>query len=175
MTKRKMMGKIFGIAIIIVMIGAMTTSCIRPEVPEKPFQGGQGLVEKLTLDELAAKADSILVGQVTDIACYQESEGNIYTLVTLSAEQHIKGETQQEVVIRIPGGELNGHMLWVEDVPSFQLGERAVVFLEKREGDDFTVVGGFQGKFSIDENNMVSGNMSLSQFIEQIRDILARQ
>ena len=65
-------------------------------------------------------------------------------------------------------------MLWVEDVPSFQLGERAVVFLEESEGI-FNVVGGFQGKFSVDENNMVSGSMPLSEFIDQIRDIVAKQ
>lgn len=152
----------------------MTTLCIRPEVPEKPFQGGQGLVEKLTLDELAAAADSILVGEVNDIVCYQEGEGNVYTLVTLSVERSIKGQAQQEAVIRIPGGELNGQTLWVEDAPSFQLGERVVLFLEVTEGV-FSFVGGFQGKFSIRRNNMVSGNILLSEFISQIRDILAKQ
>ena len=51
------------------------------------------MVEQLTLDELTARADSILVGEVADIACYQEGKGNIYSLVTLSVEQTIKGKT----------------------------------------------------------------------------------
>jgi hypothetical protein len=131
-------------------------------------------VEKLTIEELTAKADSILIGEVTDSTCYQEGEGNIYTQVTLSVEQTIKGETEEEVVIRVAGGKVNGQVLWVEDAPTFQLGERVVVFLEEDDGG-FGVVGWFQGKFSIDKNNMVSGNMSLTEFIDQIKDILAKQ
>ena len=130
-------------------------------------------MEQLTLDGLTAKAASILIGEVTDIASYKESEGNIYTQVTLSIAQTIKGETQGEVVISVLGGELDGQTLWVEDAPSFQLGERAVVFLEEDEGI-FSVVGGFQGKFSIDNNNIVSGKLPLFQFIDQIRDILTK-
>ena len=140
--------------------------------PTPPPQSSSGLVEKLTLDELAAKSDSILIGEITDIACYQEA--NIYTLVTLSLEQTIKGENEGEEFIRVPGGELNGQTLWVEDAPSFQLGERAVLFLEEGEGI-FSVVGSFQGKFTIDKNNMVSGNVSLTEFVDQIRGILASQ
>jgi len=128
----------------------------------------ESIVEKLTLDELTVKADSILVAKVTDIACYQEGEGRIYTLITLEVEQTIKGAVQEKAMIKVPGGEVDGLGLWVEDVPEFQLGERAVVFLEE-SGGIFSVVGGFQGKFGIDKNNMVSGDMPLSVFIDQIR------
>ena len=100
------------------------------------------LVEQLTIDELTAKANSILVGEVTDIACHEEGKGNIFTLVTLSVEQAIKGEPGQEVVIRVPGGEVGGLKLSVSDTPSFQLGERTVVFLEE-------VVGTFEVRAGI--------------------------
>jgi hypothetical protein len=143
------------------------------ETPNPPSQSGAGIVEKLTVEELTARADSILVGEATDIACHQESEGNIYTQVTLAVEQTVKGETKEAVNLRVPGGELNGQTSWVEDAPSFRMGERAVIFLEEREGI-FTVVGGFQGKFTID-NNMVSGNTPLTEFIDQIRGILSSQ
>jgi len=142
------------------------------EAPNPPSQSGVGIVEKLTIEELTDRADSILVGEVTDIDCHQEGEGNIYTLVTLSVEQTIRGETKEAVSVRVPGGELDGQTLWVEDSPSFQMGERAAVFLEEHEGI-FTVVGGFQGKFTIDSNNTVSGNTPLIEFLDQIRDILS--
>ena len=161
--------------LICLLVGAVMAGCGRsPQTPGPPPQGGGGLVGKLTLEQLAARADSILVGKVVNIACYQEDKGNIYTRATLSVEQTIKGETEGEVVITILGGEVNGLTQWVSDTPSFQLGERAVVFLDKDEGI-FTVVGGFQGKFTIDKNNMVSGNKPLTEFIDQLRDILARQ
>lgn len=128
---------------------------------------------QLTLEYLAAKADSILVGGVNNVTYYQEGEGNIYTQVTLSAEQTIKGETGGEVVIRVPGGKVDGLEMVVTGTPSFQLGERVVVFLDKEAEGIFTVVGGFQGKFTID-NNMV-GDKPLTEFIDQIEDILSRQ
>ena len=120
-------------------------------------------------------ADRIVVGTVTDVISHSDAQhGTINTLVTLSAEDCIKGSSEGQIVITLPGGETDGEWLWVEDAPSFQLGERAVVFLEENEGV-FSVVGGFQGKFTIDKNSMVSGNLPLTQFIEQLRDIVARQ
>jgi len=162
------------VLVCLLVLAGMAGCALSPGAPNTPSQSGQGLVEKLTLDELTLRADAILVGEVTDIANYQEGEGNIYTLVTLSVEQTIKGESEGEAVIRVLGGEVNGQVLWVEDAPRFQSGERAVVFLNNGEGA-FAVVGGFQGKFTIDKNNMVSGNMSLTEFIEQLRNILAKQ
>ena len=152
----------------------MTAGCGHsPQTSSPPPQSDGGLVGKLTLEQLAARADSILVGKVINITCHQEGKGNIYTLVTLSVEQTIKGETGGEVVIRVLGGEVGGLVMMVTDTPSFQVGEKAAVFLDNGEGI-LTIVGGFQGKFTIDENNMV-GNMPLTEFIDQIKDILARQ
>jgi hypothetical protein len=130
-------------------------------------------VGKLTPQWLAAAADSILVGRVTDISFRQPGVGNIYTLVTLSVEQHIKGDAEGEVVIKMPGGKAGGLTMMVTDYPSFKKGERAVVFLAKREGI-FTVAGGLYGKLVIDENNTV-GDKSLTELIKQIKDILAKQ
>jgi len=157
------------ISILICLLAGMSMAGCSPG---SPSQGTAGLVVKLTLEQLAAEADSILVGKVVNITSYQEGKGNIYTRVTLSVEQSIKGKTGGEVVIRVPGGELNGQTMWVEDTPSFQLGERAVVFLDKG-GGTFTVVGGFQGKFTVNSNNMV-GDKLLTEFIGQIQAILAR-
>ena len=140
--------------------------CTPSVPPERP-------AGKITLEQLAAQADSILVGEVTDVTYYQEGEGNIYTQVTLSAEQTIEGETGMEVVMRVPGGKVDGLEMMVTGTPSFQLGERGVVFLDKEAEGIFTVVGGFQGKFTID-NNMV-GDKPLTEFIDQIEDVLSRQ
>jgi hypothetical protein len=138
-----------------------------------PSAQSERLTGQLTLEYLAAKADSILVGEVNNVTYYQEGEGNIYTQVTLSAEQTIKGETEGEVVIMVPGGKVDGLVLMVTDTASFQLGERGVVFLDQEAEGIFTVVGGFQGKFIID-NNMV-GDKPLTEFIDQIEDVLSRQ
>ncbi len=108
-----------------------------------------------------------------DIVYQKEANDSIYTLVTLSVEQIFKGEIADEVVIRVPGGKLDGQIQVVEDSPSFQSGERAVVFLEKGDGIS-RVFGGFQGKFTIDKDNMVS-NVPLKEFVEQVRNAVAKQ
>ncbi len=132
------------------------------------------LVEQLTLDELAAEADSILVGEVTDIVSYEEGKGNIYTLVTISVEQLIKGESMGEVVVRLLGGEVDGLGLWVEDVPNFQLGERTVVFLEEAE-NAFEVYGWYQGKFTVRDNRVIERNQSLTNFMADISQAMEAQ
>ncbi len=178
------MGKIrrvLGVAIIIMLlisIGVLvlvSTACTSSgdKINLPPSQSGRGLVEKLTLDNLAARADLVLLGEAVDIASHKEANGNIYTLVTSSVEQIFKGETANEVVIRIPGGKLDEQIQVVEDAPSFQLGERAVIFLEKGDGI-FRAVGGFQGKLTIDKNNMV-GNVPLQEFVEQVRNAVAKK
>ena len=63
--------------ICLLVIGIMIASCISLAAPKPPSQGGQGLVEKLSLEELTARAGSIVVGEVTDIACYEEGKGNL--------------------------------------------------------------------------------------------------
>ena len=149
---------------------ACTTGVNRINPP--PSQSVSGLVEKLTLDDLAARANLVLLAEVVDITYQKEVNDSIYTLVTFSVEQIFKGETANEVVIRVPGGKIDGQVQVVEDAPGFQLGERAVVFLEKGDGI-FRAVGGFQGKFTIDKNNMV-GNMLLQEFVEQVKNAVAK-
>ena len=138
-----------------------------------PLQRVSGLVVKLTLDDLAARANLILLGEVVDVVYQKEANGSIYTLVTFSVEQIFKGEVADEVVVSVPGGELDGQIQTVEDTPSFQLGERAMVFLEKGDGIP-RVFGGFQGKLTIDKDNMI-GNVPLQEYIEQVKNAVTKQ
>jgi hypothetical protein len=135
------------------------------------IRGSGEMLVKLSLDELGRQAYSIIVGQVSEIAAQQEGNGYIHTLVSLAVERIIKGEVAQSLAVSVPGGTVNGQVLEVEDSPSFSQGERVVLFLEKTGGDS-SVVGGIQGKFTIDDEGRV-GDVTLEQFIEQIRDAVA--
>jgi len=130
------------------------------------------LVEQLDLDQLTAKADCILVGEVVAINSHQEAEKGIYTQVTISVDQSIKGQPGEEVVLRLPGGEVDGRWLWVEDVPDFRLGERTVVFLEEVE-TTFSVCGWYQGKFTVQDGLVVERGQSLTSFIADINQAMA--
>ena len=169
-----------GITIIVVLLVGIGVLALFPactsgegKINPPPSQSASGLVEKLTLDDLAARANLVVLGEAVDVVYQKEANGNIYTLATLSVGQSFKGGTIKEVVISTPGGKLDGKILEVEGAPNFQLGESAIVFLEKGDGI-FRVIGGFQGKFTIDNNNMV-GNVPLQQFVEQVRNAVAKQ
>jgi hypothetical protein len=137
------------------------------------IRGSGEMLVKLSLDELCRRADYIIVGQISEMSAQQDGNGHTYTLVSLSAERIIKGEVAQTLVVRVPGGQVNGRTLEVEDSPNFRQGERVVLFLEKTDGDS-SVEGGFQGKFTIDDGDRVGG-VSLEQFIEQIRNAVANR
>lgn len=184
MTRKHKVSSKYQAILLCALVAAVTLAAIfvpqllshstQSEEPPDSSGTGSGLVEQLTLEQLVMGADCIVVGTVTDMINHPDAQhGSINTLVTLSAEDWIKGSSEGQIVITVPSGEMDGGWLWVEDAPSFQSGERAVVFLEESEGV-FSVVGGFQGKFSIDENNMVGGNIPLSEFIDQIREIVTK-
>ncbi|MDD5127230.1 MAG: hypothetical protein PHR43_03895 [Dehalococcoidales bacterium] len=136
-------------------------------------QSSSGLVEKLTLDDLVSRSDAIVVGKVASILSKQEANGNVVTLVSVSVQQLLKGESRKELVIRVPGGNLNGTSMEVEGAAKFQAGETAIVFLEGTNGT-FNIIGGFQGKFNVSGDNYVD-KVPYPEFIGQIMDVLAKQ
>jgi len=135
-------------------------------------QSKSGIVVKLSLEELIIRADLVLLGEVVSIASRQENNGNINTQVILSVKQTLKGLHTNEVTITVPGGTVGGQTQASEDAVRFLIGEKVVVFLEQ-VGESLYVFGGFQGKFTVDENNNVN-NTPVSQFIEQIKNATAK-
>jgi len=139
------------------------------EIP--PSGGGSGAVEKLTLEELTARADLIVLGTVTDLTSqWTTDHKSIYTLATLLVEELIKGESSEgEIVIMIPGGTAEGVTQSMENAASFRVSERAVVFLEQGGDTTFSVVGGFQGKYTIEDDKIAGSDTSLVEFISRIK------
>jgi hypothetical protein len=86
-----------------------------------------------SLEGLTNGADSIIVGTVVERSSYWNDEHTgIYTSVVLSVEERLKGTASQDkITVTLPGGEVDGMWEWVSDMPSFEQGEKAVVFLKK--------------------------------------------
>ena len=145
-----------------------------PEPPAPPPQDDVGPVGKVSLERVTTMSDLIVVGAVADIASNDSGTGNVYTLVTINVEQSIKGQAPQRVTVRVPGGVTGGIVMMTTGAPSFKAGERDVVFLQKPEGGIYTVAYGMFGKYVIDGSGTVN-NMSLADFINQVKSILATQ
>ncbi len=69
---------------LVLILGAEIASGCSPSTPATPnptsalpSQDVAGLVEKLTLDDLVARANSVLLGEVVDITYQKEANVNI--------------------------------------------------------------------------------------------------
>jgi hypothetical protein len=133
--------------------------------------GISGMMVKMDLRDLTLKSEMIATGTVRSVSYQKDGNSNIFTLVTLTVEQVVKGDSLVEVPIRVAGGTLDGKSVTVEDAPAFTQGEKVIVFLRKQDNITYSVVGGFQGKFTI-VNDLV-GNVPLSQFIKQIQGYIS--
>jgi hypothetical protein len=145
---------------------------------------------KINLQDLTNGADSVLVGTVTDRHSYwNDAHTQIYTSVAFSVEDRIKGEASPDkVTITVPGGEVEGIGEFVSEMPSFDQGEKAVVFLKKLNNaqpskamslpdkfpaQQFEVYQGFRGKFPIKGDK--ANNLPVAEFKGRINSVLKGQ
>ena len=92
------------------------------------------LMRKLMLSELAGNAEVIVTGKVVEKECmWNEKKTIIYTYVTISVDEYVKGEGEKEVVVRHLGGEVGRKGLIVGNMPRFREGEEVLVFLRDAE------------------------------------------
>ena len=141
------------------------------------------LMVRKSIEELTSEADSILIGKVKKIESqWNEEKTLIYTYVTISVKQRTKtlsgvGEVQ-EIIVKVPGGEVGGIGLKVSDTPQFREGEEVFLFLRSEEVPVFLVAGLFQGKYTIEEgrvkNRILGLEVPLDSFISQIKGILEK-
>lgn len=68
-------------------------------------------------------SEKVFRGQVVQVKSYWNPEKTrIYTDVTVSIDEHIKGDGLSEITITIPGGTVGDDTQWVSDTPQFEGG-----------------------------------------------------
>ncbi len=113
-----------------------------------PGLGGAAMV-KLRLEQLAAEADTIVLGTVTSqVSAWNAQHTAIYTDVTVAVEEVVKGTPGAEVTFRVAGGIVGDIGMRTSNDPVFQEGERVILFLNTREVPA-RVVGLHQGKYPV--------------------------
>jgi hypothetical protein len=105
--------------------------------------------------DLYGEAERIVVGQVVEQRSFWNNEKDrIYTEFTVRVERIEKGREVPVVVVRILGGAVDHQELVVSGTPTFQPGERVLLFLKDR-GEFHAVVGMHYGKWSVVSRNGV--------------------
>ena len=110
-----------------------------------------------SFDELVQLSDMILVGTVQDVRSEFANGGldqnTIFSYVSLSDLKILKGQVATtEYVLRVPGGVVGRFAQDYPGIPSFQIGQRYLVFIRGNNRDLFPVVGISQGMYRILSN-----------------------
>jgi hypothetical protein len=89
------------------------------------------IVQGLELRELVANADRIVLGRVVFSESFQRSDGTLGTWHRIDIERDVRGNAagESEVIVETLGGQIGEIGMRVEGEPTFEVGERVVVFI----------------------------------------------
>jgi hypothetical protein len=132
---------------------------------------GHATMRQLPLEDLARKADTVILGTVT----HQESAWDaqhtaIYTDVTLVVERVLAGAPTEVVTLRVLGGSVGIIGMRTSNDAVFRQGEQVIVFLDTSAAPS-TVVGMQQGKFTVKDSTVTRADetWSLDEFSAAVR------
>ena len=112
-----------------------------------------------SFDDLVAKADCIVTGEVTDLRSEWTGEGpqrHIVTFVTLDVRRVLKGEVASPLSLRVLGGTVGTKTMEVADAPVFRVGEREILFVRNNGRQFIPLVGIMHGQYRIDDGDHVT-------------------
>jgi hypothetical protein len=108
----------------------------------------------LSLEELARKADTIVLGTVMQQESAWDAEHTaIYTKVTLAVERVLVGSPMQTVTLQVAGGAVGGVGMRTSNDAVFREGERVIVCLDTSAVPG-SLVGLQQGKFLVQDDTV---------------------
>lgn len=96
-----------------------------------------------------SRAEQIVAGTVTNILQMEDELGAPATFVTFSDLTVLKGDVGDTLTLRLYGGGAAGVVSYIPDLPTFTVGERAVVFVAGNGRDVCPLVGVWQGRFRV--------------------------
>ena len=123
----------------------------------------------VAMDErtLARTADAIVVGTIERIETIASTDDRIDTLVTVAVAERYKGDVGSEIVLKQPGGSVDGRGMWIAGSPTFTVGERDLLFLSAaRDGTARTTAFGM-GQFRV-VSDTVGGDVAMRALTEHV-------
>jgi Matrixin len=106
---------------------------------------------RMTDESLVLGSSAIISGTVTDVQSARSASGAIYTYVTVTIDEVIKGYLPTaSVTIRQPGGQVGDDVEWLFGNATYAIGEQVIAFLDQ-DGDGFLRTSQMAlGKFSVE-------------------------
>ncbi len=131
---------------------------------------------------LAQESESVVHARVVDIRSdWNDEQTMIFTHVTLDVVRTLRGQHQNQVVVRVPGGSVDGFTVDMPGAPRFSKGN-VVVFLGSWDDGIARVVGYFQGLSQVVPDRLgnlrlqggSANGLSLPQLAKRVRPAASR-
>jgi hypothetical protein len=99
--------------------------------------------------ELVSLSSTIVHGRVVDVHTeWIDGRRSIETLVTIDADEYLKGGPGATLTVRTPGGQMGRYRTIFVGAPEFRQGDEVVLFLRSYNGR-LSIVGLSQGAFRV--------------------------
>lgn len=127
-----------------------------------------GQVVDSDLATRARAATQVVVGRVVDVASRMGTNASgdrlIYSDLLIEVSETLKGTPAGTVTVTLEGGEANGLILKVSDMPQMRSGDRAVYFLTHSARGEWVPVDRGRGVARLDAaNRLEGGQLSLTE------------
>ena len=105
---------------------------------------------ELSVEQMTDASDLIVRGTVTQVFPEMDERGNVWTRAQVEISEVLKGESETRAVMVDQVGGVYGNKYSVVRLASrFSVGEEAIFFLEHLRSGRTSVVGWYQGKFTV--------------------------
>lgn len=151
------------------------------ELPHAKRLSIDPVVIAMTTPELAAEADAVVEGTVQRrLGTVRETDASgsemVYTRWLVRPERVDKGAPGSAVVLRTLGGQYLSTIVEVDDQPTLEAGERALLFLKHipEWKGDYRAVGEFQGKFRLEGDSAIQSESVVRQPLAELRALVGK-
>ena len=115
--------------------------------------------------DLTRAVDTIVLGRVEALQSVITARGRIFTQVSVSPEELLKGgPAAGTITVRVPGGEVGGQRRVIHGAPSFQVGEEVLLFLSRGADGRLHTLYLAMGKFSVVADPSTGGKWAVRDF-----------
>ncbi|MDG2305386.1 MAG: hypothetical protein P8R42_12210 [Candidatus Binatia bacterium] len=95
----------------------------------------------MSLDQMTAASEVVVRGRCLDRTATRTEDGGIESVARFDVVEVAKGEAPKVIEVRQFGGELDGTAVVVPGAPLSEIGDEALLFLERAPGGHLRVVG----------------------------------
>ena len=114
------------------------------------FSAGATTLVRLDLDDLTGESSAVVYGKIVASRTeWNQARTLIYTVYTVAPVEYLKGRLGPTFELYEPGGTLDGLQMSIAGVPSFSVGQEAVLFVWTDPRGQHQATGFEQGVFPV--------------------------